>query len=60
MATRDGGGATPFLAFLIGGLIVAVAVIGYFMYSGAGSHKSVDVNVKAPSVSAPAAPSSGG
>jgi len=31
-----GGGATPFLAFLVGGLIVAVVVLGFFMYNGHG------------------------
>lgn len=60
MASDSGGGATPFLAFLVGGLIVVVAVIGYFMYTGAGSHKSLDVNVKTPDISAPAKTASGG
>jgi hypothetical protein len=59
MATRDGGGATPVLAFLVGGLVVVVAVIAYFMYTG-GQTRQLDVNIKAPAVpSAPAAPSGG-
>lgn len=60
MATREGGGSTPFLAFLVGGLVVVVAVIAYFMYTGGSSPtKQIDVNVKAPSIDAPAAPSGG-
>ena len=60
MATRDGG-ATPLLAFLVGGLVVVVAVIAYFMYTGGQAPtKQLDVNIKAPSApSAPAAPSGG-
>ena len=34
MAENGGGGATPFLAFLVGGLIVAVVVLGFFVYTG--------------------------
>lgn len=61
MATENSGGATPLLAFLVGGLIVVVAVIAYFMYTGGQTPaKQIDVNIKAPSApSAPAAPSGG-
>jgi hypothetical protein len=49
------------MAFLIGALIVVVAVIAYFMFTGQKAPtKSIDVNVNPPAVSAPAAPSSGG
>ena len=60
--TREGGGgSTPWLAFLVGALIVVVAVIAYFMFTGQKAPtKSIDVNVNPPAVSAPAAPSSGG
>jgi hypothetical protein len=49
----DGGGATPFLAFLVGGLLVAVAVLGFFMYNGhngttAVPPSHVSLNIKAP------------
>lgn len=58
--TREGGGSTPWLAFLVGALIVVVAVIAYFMYTGnKPATKSVDVNINTPEVSAPAAPSPG-
>ena len=57
---NSGGGATPWLAFLVGGLVVVVAVVVYFLYSGGmGQTKTVDVNVSAPEISAPAAPSGG-
>ncbi|MES2034243.1 MAG: hypothetical protein V4466_08725 [Pseudomonadota bacterium] len=48
----SGGGSNAWLAFLVGGLIVVVAVIAWFMYSGASKGpelpKSVDVNISAP------------
>ena len=54
MAESSGSGATPWLAFIVGGLLVVVAVIGYFVYSGGGMpaapDKSVEVNIKAPSL----------
>lgn len=60
MAARDSG-STPFLAFLVGGLVVVVAVIAYFMYAGGQSPaRQVDINIKPPAApSAPSAPSGG-
>ncbi|HYD43764.1 MAG TPA: hypothetical protein VEA79_00715 [Phenylobacterium sp.] len=58
MAQSDTGGgnsATPWLAFLIGGLIVIVAVIGYFMYTGNSPSPSVPETVNV-DVSAPKLP----
>ena len=50
-----GNGATPFLAFLVGGLVIAVVAMGFFMYGGhMGQGSSVSVpshlslNVKTP------------
>ena len=60
--TREGGGgSTPWLAFLVGALIVVVAVIAYFMYAGRkpAVPDTVDVNINPPAASAPAAPSPG-
>ena len=57
MSENSGGGATPVLAFIVGGLLVVVAVIAFMMYSGGmpgGDAKTVDVNIKAPDISAPA------
>ena len=44
------GGATPWLAFIVGGLVVVAAIIGFMMYSGGipSSTKSVDVKIEAP------------
>ncbi|HZZ34264.1 MAG TPA: hypothetical protein VFE03_00970 [Caulobacteraceae bacterium] len=53
-----GGGANAFLAFLVGGLIVVVAVIGVAMYGGfTPPAKPVDVRVSVPQPSLPNAPS---
>lgn len=54
--------ATPWLAFLVGGLLVVVAVIGYFMYTGqAAPAKQVDVTIEAPKLpEAPPIPKPGG
>jgi hypothetical protein len=53
--TDSGGGATPWLAFLVGGLLVAVAVLGFFMFTGghfggpqALTPAHMNVTVKAP------------
>src|SRR5438874_2631877 len=51
----SGGGSNAWLAFLVGALVVVVAVIAFAMYGGRTS-KTVDINVKAPTASAPAAP----
>lgn len=55
MAENSGSSSTPWLAFLVGGLLVAVAVIAYFLYAGGGAPKpsipesvNVDINVPRP------------
>ena len=49
---ENSNSSTPWLAFLIGGLIVAVAVIGYFVYAGGAARptvpESVDIDVDLP------------
>jgi hypothetical protein len=58
MADRPGGGATPFLAFLVGGLLVVVAVIGVAMYGGfTPPARPVEVRVSVPHPSLPTTPS---
>ena len=49
----DSRSSTPWLAFLVGGLIVAVAVIAFVVYSGGGASrteipKSVEVDLNLP------------
>jgi len=55
-STDSGSGATPWLAFFIGALIVAVAVLGFFMFTGGhipfgqSGPGNVNVTVKAPAI----------
>lgn len=51
---QGSNGNGPWLAFLVGGLIVAVAIIGYFVYAGRQAApdlaRSVNVDVTLPKV----------
>jgi hypothetical protein len=38
MADGNSGGANVFLGFLLGGVMVAVAIIGFFMWDNYKSH----------------------
>lgn len=52
--TNSGNGGTAFLSFIVGALLVGVAVVGFFMWDnyksgGASAPKpSITVNVKKP------------
>jgi hypothetical protein len=53
------GGSNAGLAFIVGGLLVVVAVIAYFVFSGGGlmnQSKDIDVDVNLPKVEAPSVP----
>lgn len=58
VADHPRSGATPWLALLVGGLIVALAVLGYYLYSSAGRMEpklpaaiNIDINLpKAPPI----------
>ncbi|WP_374599018.1 hypothetical protein [Brevundimonas sp.] len=55
----SGGGGNAGLAFIVGGLLVVVAVIAWFVFGrggGMGEAKDVNVDVNLPEVSAPATP----
>ena len=55
--TNSGGGNAG-LAFIVGGVVVVLAIVAYFVFSGAAPEpKKVDVNVNLPEVSAPQVPS---
>lgn len=55
--TGKSGGGNSALAFIVGGLVVIVAVIAFFVYSGGVSQKkSVDVNISASAPKLPDAP----
>ncbi|WGM40583.1 hypothetical protein [Caulobacter sp. NIBR1757] len=61
MAEGNTGGGNSGLAFVVGGLLVLVVVIGAFLIFGGGltQKKEVDVNIKAPDIQAPKLPSGG-
>ena len=59
--TNSGGGNTG-LAFIVGAVVVVLAIVAYFVFvrGGVGTDtKSVDVDVNLPSVEAPAVPKAG-
>lgn len=50
MARQSSDGAVPRLAFLVGGLLVVVAVVAWLVWSGANvPNRPVEVDVKLPS-----------
>lgn len=54
----NSGGGNAGLAFIVGGVVVVLAIVAYFVFSGAAPQtKQVDVDVNLPEVSAPAMPS---
>lgn len=61
MAEGNSGGGNNGLAFIVGGLLVLVVIIGAFVFLGGGltQKKEVDVNIKAPEIEAPKLPSGG-
>jgi hypothetical protein len=59
--TNSGGGNTG-LAFIVGAVVVVLAIVAYFVFArgGAPETKQIDVDVSLPEVSAPAVPGTGG
>lgn len=60
--TSSSGGGNTGLAFIVGGLVVVLAIVAYFVFVGGApgtDAKEVNVDVNLPSVEAPAAPSAG-
>lgn len=59
--TNSGGGNTG-LAFIVGAVVVVLAIVAYFVFARGGTGtdaKAVDVDVNLPSVEAPAMPKAG-
>jgi hypothetical protein len=56
-ASRGGGGGSG-LAFIIGGIVVVLAVIAWFVFSGrtADADRNVDIDVTLPEVNLPEPP----
>lgn len=46
----SGSGGSPWLAFVVGGILVVVAIVAFMMYSGRSpvADKSIDVKIEAP------------
>lgn len=60
--SSSNGGGNAGIAFIVGALVVVVAVIAFFVFSGGlpgAQKKEVNVDVDLPEVSAPAAPTGG-
>ena len=55
---NSGGGGNAGLAFIVGGIVVVLAIVAYFVFArgGAPETKDIDVDVNMPEVSAPAVP----
>jgi hypothetical protein len=57
MAEIESERSSASLAFIVGGLVVAVLLIGYFLLSGDGAvTRDVDVDVTVPAPAVPAEP----
>ncbi|MBU1539801.1 MAG: hypothetical protein KKC29_07585 [Alphaproteobacteria bacterium] len=57
---NSGGGGNAGLAFIIGGIVVVLAIVAYFVFVRGGAApegKDIDVDISVPEVSAPAVPS---
>ena len=57
-----GGGGNTGLAFIVGAIVVVLAVVAWFVFArgGAPETKDINVDVDVPEVSAPAVPGTGG
>lgn len=57
-----GGGGNTGLAFIVGAIVVVLAVVAWFVFArgGAPETKQIDVNVDVPEMSAPAVPGTEG
>jgi len=55
----SGGGGNAGLAFIVGGIVVVLAIVAWFVFARGGmapESKDIDVDVNLPEVSAPAVP----
>ena len=56
---NSGGGGNAGLAFIVGGIVVVLAIVAYFVFARGGvapESKDINVDVNLPEVSAPAVP----
>ena len=55
--TNSGGSGNTGLAFIIGGMVVVLAIVAYFVFMrGTPQTRDIDVDVNLPEVSAPSVP----
>ena len=60
---EDSGSSNSTLAFIVGGLVVAVGVLVYFLYSPTADKGDLNIKIDVPEVTVPApepAPKTGG
>lgn len=59
MAEQSSGGGNTGIAFIVGAVVVVLAIVAYFVFvrGGATETKEIDVDVNLPEVSAPQVPS---
>ena len=59
---NTGGGGNTGLAFIVGAIVVVLAVVAWFVFArgGAPETKQIDVDVDVPEISAPAVPGTEG
>lgn len=57
-SNNNSGGGNTGLAFIVGGIVVVLAIVAYFVFArgGATDSKDVNVDIKLPEVAAPATP----
>lgn len=56
---NSSGGGNAGIAFIVGGLVVVLAIVAYFVFARGGmapESKDINVDVNLPEVSAPAVP----
>jgi len=57
--SNNSGGGNAGLAFIVGGIVVVLAIVAYFVFARGGmapETKDINVDVNLPEVSAPAVP----
>lgn len=58
-SNNNSGGGNAGLAFIVGGIVVVLAIVAYFVFARGGmapESKDIDVDISVPEVSAPAVP----
>ena len=56
---NNNGGTNATLSFIVGGLVVAVGVLVYFLYGGEANQTDVNIKIKVPEILTPETKSGG-